>query len=55
MLQQMNNEWDRLAPICFLYERNTPRSREISAVLKKEYLDNKPLKSGESFEPLGKV
>ncbi|XP_034489409.1 venom carboxylesterase-6-like, partial [Drosophila innubila] len=34
----LNSNWDHVAPIAFLYERDTPHSKEASAELRKEYL-----------------
>ncbi|XP_063700565.1 juvenile hormone esterase-like [Culicoides brevitarsis] len=34
----MNDQWEKLAPICFLYERDTLKSLEISRELKKKYI-----------------
>lgn len=39
--EDLNENWDKIAPISFLYERNTPRSVEISTALKQFYLDGK--------------
>ncbi|XP_015597183.1 esterase E4 [Cephus cinctus] len=39
----LNQNWDTIAPISFLYERGTPRSRRISQELKKFYLNNQPV------------
>ncbi|XP_032456548.1 uncharacterized protein LOC100116956 [Nasonia vitripennis] len=43
MFDDLNEEWDRLAPINFLYERGTNRSKEISRKLKEHYLHGKPV------------
>lgn len=32
-------EYEKLAPICFLYERDTERSRSATFRLKKDFLD----------------
>ncbi|XP_060523214.1 uncharacterized protein LOC132700111 [Cylas formicarius] len=43
LLNEMNGDWDRVAPISFLYERNTSRSKSISAALKKFYFNDRPI------------
>lgn len=37
--EQMESNWDILAPICFQYERETERSKNISQILRKAFLD----------------
>lgn len=37
-LKLMNEEFEKYAPICFMYERDTSRSREISRVLRENFL-----------------
>ncbi|CAB0034145.1 unnamed protein product [Trichogramma brassicae] len=39
MFRDLNEDWERLAPINFLYERGTNLSSEISYQLKEQYLD----------------
>ncbi|XP_043269312.1 uncharacterized protein [Venturia canescens] len=41
--EDLNEHWDKIAPISFLYERNTPRSAEISTALKQFYLNDEPI------------
>lgn len=36
----MNDNFSKWAPICFLYERDTQRSKWISSELKKRFLDD---------------
>lgn len=43
MLKELEEEWERLAPINFLYERETDHSKEISQKLKEKYLNGKPI------------
>ncbi|XP_011690508.1 PREDICTED: esterase E4-like [Wasmannia auropunctata] len=43
MVDDLNNDWYRLAPINFLYDRDTPRSRHISTELRKFYFGDKPV------------
>lgn len=38
--QQMTTEFTTYAPICFLYERNTPRSNEITTQLQARYFNS---------------
>lgn len=54
MFDDLNEEWDRLAPINFLYERGTNHSKEISRKLKEHYLHGKPA-SIENSEGLARV
>lgn len=54
LTQTMENEWERLAPICFLYERDTERSKEVSRVLKEKYI-GETLKGIESLKGLNEV
>nr|CAD7594782.1 unnamed protein product [Timema genevievae] len=41
--EDMNNDYERIYPIAFMYERNTPRSRYITNELRKFYLNNEPI------------
>lgn len=41
--QEINDDWFRLAPIIFYYERDTPRSHYISRELRKFYFKDKPI------------
>lgn len=36
---EMNVEFEKWAPICFLFERNTKRSKQISHELKQHFLN----------------
>ncbi|CAL7939259.1 unnamed protein product [Xylocopa violacea] len=40
MYSDMNDNWNRIAPISFMYERGTSRSEYISKELRKFYFDN---------------
>lgn len=51
-LRTMNEEFDKYAPICFMYERESPRSKEISQSLYDNYI-NAPAITRASFDPLG--
>lgn len=35
----MITQFDKWAPVCFLYERDTPKSKEISSKLRRHYFD----------------
>lgn len=50
----MENNWDKLAPICFQYERDTERSTNISRELRKAFLDF-PLTDKRALEGLNIV
>ncbi|XP_076396750.1 uncharacterized protein LOC100876166 [Megachile rotundata] len=43
--REMNDNWDRIAPISFMYERDTPRSANITKELRRFYFNNKPIDS----------
>uniref|UniRef100_A0A1Y1LPN2 Carboxylic ester hydrolase n=1 Tax=Photinus pyralis TaxID=7054 RepID=A0A1Y1LPN2_PHOPY len=43
LLREMDEEFDRVAPIAFVYERNTTRSKAISRKLREEFLGPGPL------------
>lgn len=40
MVNDLNNDWYRLIPMSFYYERDTPRSRYISTELHQFYFGN---------------
>lgn len=42
-------------PIYYSYERNTPKSREITTGLRSYYFQNKTLKYPESLKPFGEL
>ncbi|XP_058796122.1 uncharacterized protein LOC131666989 [Phymastichus coffea] len=54
MFRDLNEQWERLSPINFLYERGTDRSKEISKKLKDFYLDGKNV-SVENSEGLARL
>ena len=54
MFRDLNDEWERLAPILFLYERGTDESKAISKKLKEFYLRDEPI-SIENSEGLAHV
>ncbi|XP_067006682.2 juvenile hormone esterase [Anabrus simplex] len=41
--EEMNTDFERIAPISFLYERGTEQSRRITAGLRKFYLKDQPI------------
>ncbi|KAF5303743.1 hypothetical protein FQR65_LT18959 [Abscondita terminalis] len=43
MVKEINDDFERIAPISFLYERNTPKSKYISGELRKHFLGNGPI------------
>ncbi|KYM82670.1 Esterase FE4 [Atta colombica] len=43
MVNDLNKDWYRLAPINFMYERDTPRSKNISAELRQFYFGDQPI------------
>ena len=54
MYPELNDNWNTLAPIVFMYERNTSRSNYISRELRKFYFNDQPINSANSKE-LGDV
>jgi hypothetical protein len=54
MAEDMDKNFDTVAPIIFGYERNTERSRMISRELRKFYLKDQPLTNA-SLSSLGEV
>lgn len=50
-LDLMNKEFETYAPICFMYERDSERSREISKTLWNSFID-KPTLDNSSFDGL---
>jgi len=51
----MNSDWERVAPILLLYERNTPHSRMASDVLRNNYLGNGQIENPGSLQALGRL
>ncbi|CAL1673737.1 unnamed protein product [Lasius platythorax] len=43
ILDDLNNDWYKIAPINFMYERDTPRSRYISTELRQFYFGNQSI------------
>lgn len=54
MFRDLNEQWNRISPINFLYERVTDQSKEISKKLKDFYLSGKNV-SIENSEGLAHV
>lgn len=42
-LKLMNEEFEKYAPICFMYERDSPRSKEISKVLWENFINDEKI------------
>ena len=51
---ELSDNWNTLAPIIFMYERNTSRSNYVSRELRKFYFNDQPLSSA-SYRKLGDV
>lgn len=45
MYSELNDNWNKLAPIIFMYERDTSRSNYISRELRRFYFKNQPISS----------
>jgi hypothetical protein len=43
LLKQLSDNFEKYAPICFFYGRETKRSKQISTTLRKFYLGDEPL------------
>lgn len=43
LADEMNNNFETIAPISFLYERGTEQSRKVSTAVRKFYLNDKPV------------
>lgn len=54
LTEMMEKEWERLSPICFLYERGTEKSKEVSHVLREKYIGG-PLRGMDSLKGLNEV
>ncbi|XP_012527268.2 esterase FE4 [Monomorium pharaonis] len=54
LVNDLNNDWYRLAPINFMYERDTPRSRNISTELRRFYFGDKPI-SPDTYDGLAHI
>ncbi|XP_011705308.1 PREDICTED: esterase FE4-like, partial [Wasmannia auropunctata] len=54
MVNDLNNDWYRFAPINFMYERNTSRSRHISTELRQFYFGDKPI-GPETYDGLAHI
>lgn len=48
-LSKMKNNWYELAPTCFMYEKSTPRSKNISDIIRKAFV---PVPLGNTIESL---
>lgn len=54
MTKTLNENFEELAPICFMYERDTPRSKEISKALRDNFINSTEL-TNSSFAGLNYV
>ncbi|KAK9883520.1 hypothetical protein WA026_001696 [Henosepilachna vigintioctopunctata] len=54
MFEKLDKEWEKYAPIIFLYERHTDRSKEISKGLRSFYFGDKKLDNSTSI-PLTQI
>ncbi|CAL7939260.1 unnamed protein product [Xylocopa violacea] len=45
LYREIDSNWNKLAPIIFMYERDTPRSNFISGELRKYYFKDQPINS----------
>lgn len=43
IFDDLNNNWEKIAPISFMYERDTDRSKYVSQELMRFYFNNKPI------------
>ncbi|XP_064213592.1 esterase FE4 [Tribolium castaneum] len=51
LLQMLSDNFEKYAPICFIYERETPKSRQVSKGIRKFYFNDEPL-TNDSFKGL---
>lgn len=54
LTNEINQDFERIAPIAFIYERNTEQSKKVSRAIRKFYLDDKPVDKSQ-LENLAKV
>ena len=55
MRDDLNNRFDELAPMYFLYERGTNHSKHASAVFREKFLNNEPIVDERSLLGLNAV
>ncbi|KAK4874276.1 hypothetical protein RN001_013636 [Aquatica leii] len=48
LLNEMNANFEEIAPITFIYERNTTKSKHVSKELKKQFLNDLPIEGPKS-------
>ncbi|XP_012223116.1 esterase FE4 [Linepithema humile] len=53
-INELNNDWYKLAPINFIYSRDTPDSRNISTELRQFYFGDQPI-GPNNYEGLGEI
>ncbi|KAK2575833.1 hypothetical protein KPH14_007208 [Odynerus spinipes] len=54
IFDSLNTRWEELAPISFMYERGTPRSRYISQELRRFYFKDQPI-SRDNYQQLANI
>ncbi|XP_049816939.1 esterase E4-like [Aethina tumida] len=55
MLRELDENWETLAPICFIYERDTNKSKLVSRNIKDFYLKDTTIDSPNYIESLKKI
>lgn len=53
-LDEINSNFEKWAPVAFVYEKDTEQSRKVSRGLKKAYFNDKPIDKSQ-FDNLSKV
>lgn len=53
--QYFNQDFAKYSPVYFLYERETPKSKEVSAAIRSFYFNNKPLQYPQSLKSFGEL
>ncbi|KAG7190097.1 hypothetical protein KM043_006231 [Ampulex compressa] len=54
IFREINQNWETLAPLIFMYDRGTPRSEYVSRELRKFYLNDQPVGLG-NYRSLGDI
>ena len=54
LLEKLNNDFEAYAPIMFIYERGTNKSKEVSRSVRQFYFGNNPITNA-SLQNLGNV
>lgn len=53
--ERFNQDFSKYTPIYFLYERDTPKSHNISQALRSFYFQNKKIEFPQSLTPFGEL